>query len=38
MHTEMRAQNMEAGEVVTYYSYLGKAALKFGTGPVKKSP
>ena len=38
MHTETIAQNIEAGEVVTYYSYLEKATLKFGTGPVKKSP
>ena len=37
MDTETRAQNIKAGEVVTYYNYLGKATLKFGTGPVKKS-
>ena len=28
--------NIEAGEVVTSYNYLGKATLKFGTGSVKK--
>ena len=38
MHTEMRAQNMESGGVVTYYNYLGKATLKFGTGLVRKNP
>ena len=25
-------------QVVTYYNYLGKAILKFGTGPVRKNP
>ena len=38
MHTGMRAQNIEAGKVVTYYNYLGKATLKFGTGLVRKNP
>ena len=36
MHTETRAQNMESGGVVTYYSYLGNATLKFGTGQSGK--
>ena len=38
MHTETRAQNIKAGGVVTYYNYLGKATLKFGTGPVRENP
>ena len=38
MHTETRAQNILAGGVVTSYNYLGKATLKFGTGPVRKNP
>ena len=38
MHTETTAQNMESGGVVTYYNYMGKATLKFGTGPVRKNP
>ena len=38
MHTETRARNMESGRVVTYYNYLGKATLKFGTSPVRKNP
>ena len=38
MHTETRAQNIEARGVVTYYNYLGKTTLKFGTGPVRKNP
>ena len=37
MHTETRAQNIEGG-VITYYNYLRKATLKFGTGSVRKNP
>ena len=37
MHTETRAQNIEAGGVVTYYNYLGKATLKFGSQFISRN-
>ena len=38
IHTETRAQNIEAGGVVIYYNYLGEVTLKFGKGLVRKNP